>query len=445
MKKKMERVEVELKDGAKMSFLKDNWKALSDNQQKTIIDYDAFNKTKGLTLTTRRINITLLIHLGRKFPNRTYQKLTLTNYQDFLINKEGVTLNTAKAWLRLFYKSLHKRKLSEVEEEFFKASKFDTRELQKDDMFTEEEIQALIDACTNLRDKAWISLAYDCALERKALYELNLGDVEVNESGIWVKVRGKRRSKKTYQKMQCILSYEHMGNWIKSYPEKLRKPDAPLFIALRSDHFGNRMGICNYYSILQNIAIKANVKKGKRIFMHLFRHSALTNWAEGGMNEFTLRKGGRFAPGSKTPEKYIHMNDEDIDISRNELATGNKPVPKKREPSKLIPIKCPRCGGPNDRTNNYCSKCFMPLNQTVGNAESLVIEMLRSKWYKRVQESLKIEQSKGKKVPVDLMVPDNLLPIYMKVLETPEEREKRINRELKELDNMVEEYFKNLS
>lgn len=74
----MEKCEIELKDGTKMWFLKDNWESLSPKQKKTVIDYDADNKTKGYTLTTRRIIITLLINLGNKFPKRPYDLITVT-------------------------------------------------------------------------------------------------------------------------------------------------------------------------------------------------------------------------------------------------------------------------------------------------------------------------------------------------------------------------------
>ncbi|UCB58840.1 MAG: hypothetical protein JSV67_00660 [Thermoplasmatales archaeon] len=48
-----------------------------------------------------------------------------------------MSLNTAKACLRLFYKWLRKRELIEAEEDFFKASKCETNEKQKTKFYSD--------------------------------------------------------------------------------------------------------------------------------------------------------------------------------------------------------------------------------------------------------------------------------------------------------------------
>jgi hypothetical protein len=120
-----------------MNFLKNNWESLSQKQKDTIIKYDADNKIKNYTLTTRRTIITLLIHLVYKFPKRPYKLITVSDYKNFIINKKRMSLNTAKACLRLFYKWLRKRKLIEAEEDFFKASKCETNEKQKTKFYSD--------------------------------------------------------------------------------------------------------------------------------------------------------------------------------------------------------------------------------------------------------------------------------------------------------------------
>ena len=75
----------------------------------------------------------------------------------------------------------------------------------------------------------------------------------------------------------------------------------------------------------------------------------------------------------------------------------------------------------------------MPLNIKVSLNEMMLLEMIRSPWYQNVIKSIKQQELAGNKISIDIVNPNTLVKTYAKLDETPEQRDRRVKRELDEL------------
>jgi len=105
---------------------------------------------------------------------------------------------------------------------------------------------------------------------------------------------------------------------------------------------------------IKETAAKAGIQK--RIYPHMFRHSAAIQAAQF-LNEYEMRIRFGWSSGSDTPSRYVHMKDID-----NKIISLYKV--KEIEPPKpaLLSIKCPKCGYENTPGMRYCGRCGSPLN-----------------------------------------------------------------------------------
>lgn len=96
------------------------------------------------------------------------------------------------------------------------------------DLLTEEEVNRLLDACLNHRDKAMIALLYESAARIGELLSMRVKDVQFDEYGavIWLP-----RSKTKRRKLRVVYSVPYLSMWLSVH--LLRdNPEAALFISL---------------------------------------------------------------------------------------------------------------------------------------------------------------------------------------------------------------------
>jgi len=230
------------------------------------------------------------------------------------------------------------------------------------DLLTEEEIMAMLQAAESAptlqiakRDRAIIAVLYEGAFRIRELLNAKLRDVETTEYGFRITVRGKGG---TYRTIPLINSSRYLWEWLNVHP-KANDPDAPLFVSLAKNRYGQPLRYSSVLSNLKEIAKKAGIEKN--IHPHLFRHTRLTDLA-GIVTESYLKKFAGWQPNSQMTSVYIHLSGRDLEreILR---AYGIEP---KTEVKPLLAVKvCEQCGQENDAHLLYCSACGSPLKSSV--------------------------------------------------------------------------------
>jgi uncharacterized OB-fold protein len=93
-----------------------------------------------------------------------------------------------------------------------------------------------------------------------------------------------------------------------------------------------------------------------------------------------VEKSGKWIPGSRAMQKYIHLSDQDY---KDEMLR-QAGILSKDDKTYLQVVKCPYCGLPNPPTKKYCLRCKRGLNPLEHEAELKELYEERQNLLKRV-------------------------------------------------------------
>lgn len=218
------------------------------------------------------------------------------------------------------------------------------------DLLTPEDVDDLIKAAHNLRDKALIALLWDTGARYSELMDLKVGDIEDREHGKKVVVEGKTGSRR----IPLRESVPYLNKWLSAHPSG--EKDAPLFCKLQ-----NPGETPSHYYVNSKMLKKAAEKAGldKPTNPHHFRHSRASFLA----NKFTeaqLCEWFGWVQGSDVPAKYVHLSGRDIDKAFNQMHGIEEEDEDNMEDRTQ---ECPRCEEINEAGARFCMRCGQALNQ----------------------------------------------------------------------------------
>lgn len=217
-------------------------------------------------------------------------------------------------------------------------------------MLTEAEIKAIIEACQNSRDRALYATLYEGGFRVQELGQLKWDQVKFDDYGVIINVNAKTERPRH---VRLVMATDYLNEWRNDYPCNIDR-DHPVF--LTSHH--RPLQWATVAIQLRKIAVRAGVKKS--ITPHLFRHSRVTHLFQKGYSESTVKKMMWGNLNTSMLQTYFHLTDADID---NEILTREgirvKTEPK---PTEMAPHQCINCNAINPPTHNFCSLCGKPLN-----------------------------------------------------------------------------------
>lgn len=280
------------------------------------------------------------------------------------VKERGLAPRTVKAYkvaLKSFYKHLHKAEYGENgyrerygERGYPPAVAWMTTTVRKNkdeklkkNLLTENDIQTLLNACNNARDKALISLLWETGARIGELVDLAVGDIEDHDHGKKVVVDGKTGQRR----LLLISATPHLQTWISTHPHR-DDPNAPLWVNIGTRNHGGKMSYRAMYKVLNKTADDANL--GKPVNPHHFRHSRATYLALR-FTEAQMCAWFGWVQGSDIPGQYVHLSGRDVDASYARIHG----IEDEEEPetSQLAPKECGRCGRSNEPDAEWCDKC----------------------------------------------------------------------------------------
>jgi len=237
----------------------------------------------------------------------------------------------------------------------------DMTKIRAGDILTEEEIELLINATDNVRDKAFLSILYETGARMSELGLIRIKDISEHQHGYLIDLSAGKTGERT-----CIVvfSSSKLSAWLNQHPNKEDK-DAPVWCALCEDnnnkrHRGNQLSYRALHEIVRRLAIKTGLHKKKRIHPHLFRHSRVTHLlANRQINEAQCKVYFGWAPSSKMLANYSHLTSSDANktmLQLNGIEQEAQIVNGKR--AKV----CQNCHKPNDDKDKFCGFCSKPLD-----------------------------------------------------------------------------------
>lgn len=266
-----------------------------------------------------------------------------------------------KASLKKFYKWLEKGKYKDSVD-WIKYDNNPNRKLKPDYIISQEQVDLLIRACDNGRDKAMISLLFDSGIRIGELITLRIQDVAWDTYGMKIVVSGKTGVRKIR-----VLgdSVGYVKAWLNSHPNPFNH-DTWLFCGLGHDIRGKDktseiMSHSQIYASFNRIkkrAVKLGFPENTRINPHKFRHNVATSLAPK-VSESILEKQMGWTLASRMTRVYLHLNDEAVDDA---ILQAHGVVKEKKAIEERKARLCMSCKTLNPSANKYCLQCGMPLD-----------------------------------------------------------------------------------
>lgn len=282
-------------------------------------------------------------------------------YKILSINKKIISLKVFYKWL-IRQNLAPKITLSDLS--VFKPLNNTDTVITASQILDASEITQLIDACSNYRDKALLSMLYEGGFRISEICELTWSDVKIDEYGIVANTNSKKRGKPRYVRMMSSKQYLTMWKSIYPNPDKIEDGTGYIFLSRLG-------GVLSYDTVrckLQSLQKKCNISKNCRA--HVFRHSRITHAVADGMDEAITKKLFWGNMSTTMIATYAHLTNTDIDNAV--LKESGIITKEKRKKNSLEPIQCINCFGINPPTAKYCAECGKPLgSEEIQNIEEL--------------------------------------------------------------------------
>lgn len=233
-----------------------------------------------------------------------------------------------------------------------------------EDIFNDEEMAAMRSACESPSDKARFETLYESSARPSEFLSLHRSDVEIEEDCIILHVRkgknGRPRDIVLMGNARAVLR-----DLIFNHHPLRNNSDFPLWVDMSSnsrwDPLGSR-GLNDFVKRLREDASEkcVSLKRKKRVYSYMLRHTRLTDLARGGMNEAMLREIAGWSPDSRMASVYVHLAGRDQKPAlRKFYGLEEQKIAK---PSIILPKTCFNCQELNPADNKVCLRCKYPLD-----------------------------------------------------------------------------------
>ncbi|MGB9659181.1 MAG: tyrosine-type recombinase/integrase [Nitrososphaerales archaeon] len=277
--------------------------------------------------------------LVRKIESMDYEEWTKANY---------------KVTIKKFFKWLDG---SDKRVTWLKTKMKRCKKKLPDELLDKDDIQKLLKACVNVRDKAIISVLWESGCRIGELLSLLIKNVSFDKYGAIIIIReGKTGSRR----IRLISSVPHLANWLEHHPCK-NSPDfeeSPLWVSIGSKNNSNQIDYHAVRMMLRKVAKRANIKK--KVNPHIFRHSRATDLANH-LTEAQMKEYFGWVQGSDMASVYVHLAGRDTDEAILRIH-GKLPQGQEQIHEQLKVQLCPICHHENPPELEFCINCRRPLS-----------------------------------------------------------------------------------
>ena len=212
----------------------------------------------------------------------------------------------------------------------------------------EDDIQPMLEACYNPRDKALVALAWDLGPRPGELFDLQVGAITDHKYGLQVTLDGKTGRRSPI----LIPSVPYVRKWLDVHPGG---DTDPVWCGLKKpgEISNNRVR-----DILKAVADRAGVDKP--VTPTNFRKSSASYLASQGVSQAHLEDHHGWTRGSEIAARYIAIFD---DANEREIAKAHGLDVEEDEPDAIGPVVCPRCEQKTPRDEDRCVWCGQVLSQ----------------------------------------------------------------------------------
>jgi integrase/recombinase XerD len=290
---------------------------ISERNRQLVFDFCEHRRLQGLS------NLRILFYLNRfwniaRYATKRFDGMDRHDIETIVgrVQNSGFSPRTVADHLtviKTFWKWLEGKDEIYPEKVAWIKARYSNRKIRlPEELLTNEDIDALVDAASNVRDKAFISILYDSGCRIGELLTLRIKHVRFDSSGAVVMVDGKTGQRR----VRIIHSTPRLLNWIEHHPAKT-DPEAFLFVSIGTKNHCKQLCYESISNMLRRTAQKAGVRK--RVNPHLFRHSRATFLAKH-LTEAQMKEYFGWTQASDMAAVYVHLSGRDVDSALLKLA-----------------------------------------------------------------------------------------------------------------------------
>ena len=268
------------------------------NTQQHLIAFKNYMNYRRYSENTIKTYSDALEVFFRFFQNKKLESLTIEDIiqfnNDYILRKnlsssyQNQVINAVK----LFYRNRFNKTM---EVDFIQRPR---REKRLPNVLSKEEVKSILEAPTNLKHRAMLSLIYACGLRRSELLNLTLTDILSNRNLLFI-----RQSKG--KKDRVVPISNRLIDILREY-YKAFKPKAWLF----EGQFPNtKYSEKSLENVLKQSLTKTKISK--KVSLHWLRHSYATHLLENGTDLRYIQEILGHS-SSKTTEIYTHVSTKNI-------------------------------------------------------------------------------------------------------------------------------------
>ncbi|MBI2971027.1 MAG: tyrosine-type recombinase/integrase [Candidatus Aenigmarchaeota archaeon] len=229
------------------------------------------------------------------------------------------------------------------------------------DVYSKEEIKALIDGMTTIRDKAFFSCLYDLQCRVSELLSRQIKHLRYTEGGdIQILIEAEKTQISHWETL--FESVPQFVSWQRLHPMPFN-PNAPLWTVMKKS--GNIVPL--HYPLVRKIFLNAckrqNIRLGKRNSIHMIRKSKATHDMADGIPITFIESRGSWTKGSRALQNcYLSVIQKDKDNAYKKKY--GIPVNNGHE----IPMElktCTRCHVYLENAAKFCHTCGFPTDRSI--------------------------------------------------------------------------------
>jgi integrase len=225
-----------------------------------------------------------------------------------------------------------------------------------EEILTEDEVKKIAEQSDNPRDRLLILLLFMTGCRASEIISLKLKHVAFDDYGAKLTVEGK-----TGMRVIRVVGCEsELREWYNKHPFK-DFPESYLFIPLGDKNRFEDKPIS--YTACSELVKRLSKRAGitKRIYLHLWRHSSATFYANK-LTEQQLKAMFGWTADSRSASVYVHMSMRDLDDAILKINGINN---ERNIKPKLTTKICPRCKTKNSPISKFCSNCSYILDDEI--------------------------------------------------------------------------------
>jgi site-specific recombinase XerD len=271
--------------------------------------FNEFQKANAIS-PKRILKYNYTLNKMAKILNKPYPKATK---DDIIKVVAWVEERPFTAWTKHDYKICLKRfyKWLNGDEDFpdtvrwIKSTVKKNDERLPDDLLTEEEVDALVNASTKTRDKALVRCLYESGCRIHELLNLQIKQITFDEYSPIITIHGKTGARR----LRLIDKQGLLKAWLQSHPFK-DNPDAYVWISMAVNKTNKPLEYHAIVKILRELAKRCGLKK--KVNPHNFRHSRATHLAIK-LTEAQMKQMFGWTQSSDMASVYVHLSGRDLD------------------------------------------------------------------------------------------------------------------------------------